>query len=214
MSCVALRHVSCSCGTKTLHCTGSRLAGRRCVHRMQSQRLAQGAAGHRPRLLAARPPARPTTPLLPRAQQQGAASPYSALSERADPQPAAAEADGSLPPAAPTALVVGGGVAGLAAALALARAGWAVRVLERARLRTTAFHATAVHLWPEALQALADIDPAVADEARRSGAGRGGGAGRLGRRDATRAAPTPMPRRPLIPRHPRPPPFHTTHPRR
>jgi 2-polyprenyl-6-methoxyphenol hydroxylase-like FAD-dependent oxidoreductase len=52
-------------------------------------------------------------------------------------------------------LVVGGGIAGLAAAIGLDRTGWRVRVLERATALTQA--GTALSLWPNALAALSHL---------------------------------------------------------
>ena len=56
-----------------------------------------------------------------------------------------------------TAVVVGAGMAGLAAAGTLSRSGWRVTVLERAE--RIAAPPTAVVLWPNGLRALAAIDP-------------------------------------------------------
>jgi 2-polyprenyl-6-methoxyphenol hydroxylase-like FAD-dependent oxidoreductase len=56
-----------------------------------------------------------------------------------------------------TAVVVGAGMAGLAAAGALSRTGWRVTLLERAE--RVAAPPTAVVLWPNGLRALASLDP-------------------------------------------------------
>jgi 2-polyprenyl-6-methoxyphenol hydroxylase-like FAD-dependent oxidoreductase len=56
-----------------------------------------------------------------------------------------------------TAVVVGAGMAGLAAAGALSRSGWRVTVLERAE--RVAAPPTAVVLWPNGLRALQSLDP-------------------------------------------------------
>jgi 2-polyprenyl-6-methoxyphenol hydroxylase-like FAD-dependent oxidoreductase len=56
-----------------------------------------------------------------------------------------------------TAVVVGGGMAGLATAGALSRSGWRVTVLERAE--RVAAPPTAVVLWPTGLRALQSLDP-------------------------------------------------------
>ena len=57
---------------------------------------------------------------------------------------------------APSAVVVGGGIGGLAAARALQRAGWAVQVLEQApRLEPLG---AGISLWLNAVRALADLD--------------------------------------------------------
>lgn len=65
----------------------------------------------------------------------------------------------------PTALVAGAGVGGLAAAIALRRAGWRVRILERAaEPRATGF---ALNLAPNAIAALRELG--VADEVIRAG---------------------------------------------
>ncbi|MFC7532761.1 FAD-dependent oxidoreductase [Actinoplanes sp. GCM10030250] len=56
-----------------------------------------------------------------------------------------------------TAVVVGAGMAGLAAAGALSRTGWRVTLLERAE--RVAAPPTAVVLWPNGLRALAALDP-------------------------------------------------------
>lgn len=72
----------------------------------------------------------------------------------------------------PKAMVVGSGVAGLAAALALTKAGWSVTCLERARLgteTTTSNAATAIHLWPGAMRALASISTQLADKVEAAG---------------------------------------------
>jgi 2-polyprenyl-6-methoxyphenol hydroxylase-like FAD-dependent oxidoreductase len=56
-----------------------------------------------------------------------------------------------------TAVVVGAGMAGLAAAGALSRSGWRVTILERAE--RVAAPPTAVVLWPNGLRALQSLDP-------------------------------------------------------
>ncbi|HEU4346999.1 MAG TPA: FAD-dependent oxidoreductase, partial [Actinoplanes sp.] len=56
-----------------------------------------------------------------------------------------------------TAVVVGAGMAGLATAGALARAGWRVTVLERAERVAAA--PTALVLWPNGLRALESLNP-------------------------------------------------------
>jgi 2-polyprenyl-6-methoxyphenol hydroxylase-like FAD-dependent oxidoreductase len=56
-----------------------------------------------------------------------------------------------------TAVVVGAGMAGLAAAGGLSRSGWQVTVLERAE--RVAAPPTAVVLWPNGLRALQSLDP-------------------------------------------------------
>ncbi|HET6529093.1 MAG TPA: FAD-dependent oxidoreductase, partial [Actinoplanes sp.] len=56
-----------------------------------------------------------------------------------------------------TAVVVGAGMAGLATAGALARAGWRVTVLERAE--RVAAPPTALVLWPNGLRALESLNP-------------------------------------------------------
>jgi 2-polyprenyl-6-methoxyphenol hydroxylase-like FAD-dependent oxidoreductase len=64
-----------------------------------------------------------------------------------------------------TAVVIGGGIGGLASALALGRAGWEVRVLERGEeLREVG---AGITLWPNALRALDLLG--VGDRVRRQG---------------------------------------------
>lgn len=64
-----------------------------------------------------------------------------------------------------SAIVLGGGIAGSAAGLALTQAGWEVRIFERAvRLREVG---AALSLWPNALAALERLN--VADTVRRRG---------------------------------------------
>jgi 2-polyprenyl-6-methoxyphenol hydroxylase-like FAD-dependent oxidoreductase len=65
-----------------------------------------------------------------------------------------------------TAIVVGGGIAGLACAIALLKTGWQVRVLEQA----DAFGevGAAISLWPNALRALDELG--LGDHVRRTGA--------------------------------------------
>lgn len=69
----------------------------------------------------------------------------------------------------PHAVVVGGGIAGLAAALALHRVGWAVTVCERAPVLEFADHAVA--LAPNALRALDTLD--VGEDVRKRSAHQG-----------------------------------------
>lgn len=65
-----------------------------------------------------------------------------------------------------SAVVVGGGIGGLAAAVALCRRGWRVRVCERAAEFTEV--GAGISLWPNALRALAALD--LADRVRGIGA--------------------------------------------
>ncbi|MEV4176969.1 FAD-dependent oxidoreductase [Nonomuraea sp. NPDC049709] len=55
----------------------------------------------------------------------------------------------------PDAVVVGGGIGGLAAAIALHRIGWRVTVLERAAGFTEI--GAGLALWPNAMRALAEL---------------------------------------------------------
>ena len=64
-----------------------------------------------------------------------------------------------------SAIVLGGGIAGSAAGLALVQAGWQVRVFERAR-RLEAVGG-ALSIWPNAMAALAQLE--VVDAVRRRG---------------------------------------------
>lgn len=61
--------------------------------------------------------------------------------------------------------IVGGGIAGLAAAAGLTRAGWRVRVHERAE--ALADDGTGLGMWPNAVRALGELG--LADELRRRG---------------------------------------------
>jgi len=63
-----------------------------------------------------------------------------------------------------SAIVVGGGIGGLAAAVALSRRGWQVRVLERAPEFTEV--GAGISLWSNALRALDAIADGVADQIR------------------------------------------------
>lgn len=71
-----------------------------------------------------------------------------------------------------TAIVVGAGVGGLSAALALQRAGWGVTVFERRGEDGEA--GSGISLWPNALRALADLD---VDGLVTAGAALGGNSG-------------------------------------
>ncbi|OLE28350.1 MAG: monooxygenase [Actinobacteria bacterium 13_1_20CM_3_71_11] len=66
--------------------------------------------------------------------------------------------------AARTAVVVGGGISGLATAIALSGRGWDVRVLERAP--EFAEVGAGISLWSNALRALEAIGPGIADKVR------------------------------------------------
>ncbi|WP_432138507.1 FAD-dependent monooxygenase [Streptomyces sp. bgisy154] len=79
-----------------------------------------------------------------------------------------------------TATIVGGGIGGLAAAVALRRRGWRVEVLERAPRFTEV--GAGISLWPNALRALETLD--LADTVRSLGAveALGGVRDRRGRR--------------------------------
>ena len=66
--------------------------------------------------------------------------------------------------AARTAVVVGGGIGGLATAIALSGRGWDVRVLERAP--EFAEVGAGISLWSNALRALEAIGPGIADKVR------------------------------------------------
>ena len=81
-----------------------------------------------------------------------------------------------------TAAVVGGGIGGLATAIGLHRAGWDVRVYERARSLPDA--GTALGMWPAALRALDALG--LGERAR--AAGRPQPAGALLRADGSRIA--------------------------
>ncbi|GAA2405851.1 FAD-dependent monooxygenase [Actinomadura vinacea] len=78
-----------------------------------------------------------------------------------------------------TAVVVGGGIGGLATAVALCREGWQVEVWERAAEFTEI--GAGLSLWPNALRALAVLD--LADHVKKLGAveTRGGARDRTGR---------------------------------
>ena len=65
---------------------------------------------------------------------------------------------------APAAVIVGAGIGGLTAAVALRRIGWSVTVLERAPI--IAEVGAGLTLWPNAVRALATLDLAAAVEAR------------------------------------------------
>ncbi|MEH1013432.1 FAD-dependent monooxygenase [Micromonospora sp. CPCC 206060] len=84
-----------------------------------------------------------------------------------------------------TAAVVGGGIGGLAVAIGLRRAGWAVSVFERGpSLPDTG---TGLGIWPTALAALDALDAlGVGEEARRRG--RPQGSGLIRRPDGSRIA--------------------------
>ena len=71
-----------------------------------------------------------------------------------------------------TAVVVGSGIGGLAAAVALSRAGWEVRILERASHQPVA--GAALSLWPNAIRALRALGLADRVLAAAAPAGRGG----------------------------------------
>jgi 2-polyprenyl-6-methoxyphenol hydroxylase-like FAD-dependent oxidoreductase len=66
--------------------------------------------------------------------------------------------------AARTAVVVGGGIGGLATAIALSGRGWDVRVLERAPEFTEV--GAGISLWSNAMRALEAIGPGIADKVR------------------------------------------------
>jgi 2-polyprenyl-6-methoxyphenol hydroxylase-like FAD-dependent oxidoreductase len=80
------------------------------------------------------------------------------------------------------ALVIGGGIGGLASAIALSRAGWDVAVHERAPELPAS--GTALGIWPEAVHALDRLG--LGEELRRSG--RPQAPGVLRRQDGTRVA--------------------------
>jgi 2-polyprenyl-6-methoxyphenol hydroxylase-like FAD-dependent oxidoreductase len=71
------------------------------------------------------------------------------------------------------ALIVGGGIGGLATAIALDRRGWQVEVCERAAEFTEI--GAGLSLWPNALRALAALDVDLADHVRSMGAVQAGG---------------------------------------
>ncbi|MFJ5777058.1 FAD-dependent monooxygenase [Streptomyces sp. NPDC093094] len=78
-----------------------------------------------------------------------------------------------------TATVVGGGIGGLAAAIALHRTGWDVRVLERAPEFTEI--GAGISLWPNALRALDELGLGDAVRARSAEEAGGGARDRRGR---------------------------------
>src|SRR5690625_6196349 len=70
-----------------------------------------------------------------------------------------------------TALIIGGGIAGLATGRALLAAGWRVQIKERASGLPRA--GTALGMWPEAMAALDALG--VGDQVRRHGVRTSGG---------------------------------------
>src|SRR5262249_61037939 len=76
------------------------------------------------------------------------------------------------------AIIIGGGIAGLASALALTRHGWQVEVLERAPGLTEA--GAGLSLWPNALRALDALGVGEPVRGRAVLAGGGGGRGAPG----------------------------------
>jgi 2-polyprenyl-6-methoxyphenol hydroxylase-like FAD-dependent oxidoreductase len=81
-----------------------------------------------------------------------------------------------------TATIIGGGIGGAAAAIALTRAGWPVEVHERAEMRETS--GAALGLWPTAMTALDALG--VGDQIRAAATAQG--AGSLRRADGRRIA--------------------------
>ena len=71
-----------------------------------------------------------------------------------------------------TAVVAGGGLGGLTAAVALHRRGWQVRVLERARSLEPV--GAGISLWPNALRALDTLGVGAAVRTRGTLSGPGG----------------------------------------
>src|SRR5688572_17283573 len=72
---------------------------------------------------------------------------------------------GHMVPTSESAVVVGGGIAGLAAAIALRKVGWRVQVLEQAAELGEV--GAAISLWPNALRALDELN--LGNEVRRTG---------------------------------------------
>lgn len=96
-----------------------------------------------------------------------------------------------IPGRAPRAVVVGGGIGGLAAARGLQLAGWTVRVFERAAALEPL--GAGISLWPNAVRALGDLG--VRLQAGPDGAATGGGILSRGGRRLARTRPERFPGR-------------------